>query len=193
MRSLILVPLDGSEEALAALPVAKVLGKIHQASLCLAHVAEKEPADPALVRRLDRLAQELDTIPVELRTGKPAAQILRLAKEIEPRMIVLCHRTAATPRRTRALSAPDVHRRGSESKEVRAALTAASTSTWVPPAYVPTTMSWPGLRLSNIAPCPSVLLPPMIIDQCGTSILAGVVLICAQIPSVELSLARGSS
>jgi hypothetical protein len=38
-----------------------------------------------------------------------------------------------------------------------------------------------------------VLLPPMIIDQCGTSILAGVVLICAQIPSVELSLARGSS
>ena len=100
MRSPILVPLDGSEEGLAALPVAKVLGKIHQASLCLAHVAEKEPADPGLVRRLDRLARELATVPVELRTGKPAAQILRLAKEIEPRMIVLCHRTAATPRRT---------------------------------------------------------------------------------------------
>src|SRR5687767_11292822 len=100
MRSPILVPLDGSEGALAALPVAKVLGKIYQASLCLIHVAEKEPADPLLVSRLHRLARELDTVPVELRTGKPAAQILRLAKEIEPRMIVLCHRTAATPRRT---------------------------------------------------------------------------------------------
>lgn len=95
----ILVPLDGSEGALAALPVAKVLGKIHQSSLCLAHVAAKGPADSGVVSRLNRCARELDRVTIEIRTGEPAAQILRLAEEIEPRMIVLCHRTAALPRR----------------------------------------------------------------------------------------------
>jgi nucleotide-binding universal stress UspA family protein len=95
----ILVPLDGSESALAALPVAKVLSNLHQSSLCLAHVAEKEPADPELVNRLDRWAQGLDRVTIEVRAGEPAAQILRLANEIEPRMIVLCNRTTVMPRR----------------------------------------------------------------------------------------------
>jgi nucleotide-binding universal stress UspA family protein len=52
-----------------------------------------------VVSRLDRLARELERATIEIRTGEPAAQILRLAKEIEPRMIVLCNRTAAMPRR----------------------------------------------------------------------------------------------
>ncbi len=91
----ILVPLDGSEGALAALPVARVLSKIHQSSLYLAHVADKEPADPELVSRLKRWARELDSARIEVRAGEPAAQILRLAEEIESRMIVLCKLTAA--------------------------------------------------------------------------------------------------
>ena len=36
----ILVPLDGSEQALAALPVAKVLGGIERAALHILHVGE---------------------------------------------------------------------------------------------------------------------------------------------------------
>jgi nucleotide-binding universal stress UspA family protein len=95
----ILVPLDGSEDALAALPVAKVLAKIHQSSLCLAHVAEKEPADPELVSRLKHWARELDNAAIEVRAGEPAAQILRLAEQIGSRMIVLCKLTAAAPPR----------------------------------------------------------------------------------------------
>ena len=36
----ILVPLDGSEQALAALPVAKVLGEIERAALHILHVGD---------------------------------------------------------------------------------------------------------------------------------------------------------
>ena len=38
----ILVPLDGSKQALAALPVAKVLGEIERAALQILHVGERE-------------------------------------------------------------------------------------------------------------------------------------------------------
>ena len=38
----ILVPLDGSKQALAALPVAKVLGEIERAALQILHVGEHE-------------------------------------------------------------------------------------------------------------------------------------------------------
>ena len=46
----ILVPLDGSEQALAALPVAKVLGEIERAALHILHVGEHEPAGEELRR-----------------------------------------------------------------------------------------------------------------------------------------------
>ena len=38
----ILVPLDGSKQALSALPVAKVLGEIERAALHILHVGEHE-------------------------------------------------------------------------------------------------------------------------------------------------------
>ena len=41
---IILVPLDGTKQALAALPVAIVLGEIEQASLHILHVGECEQA-----------------------------------------------------------------------------------------------------------------------------------------------------
>ena len=91
----ILVPLDGSESSLAALPVARVLSKVHRSSLCLAHVSQKDPANPDVVRRLERCAQELEDATLEVRAGEPAAQILRLAGEIKSQMIVLCKLPAA--------------------------------------------------------------------------------------------------
>ena len=39
-QPVILVPLDGSQQALAALPVAKVLGEIEQAALHILYVGE---------------------------------------------------------------------------------------------------------------------------------------------------------
>ncbi len=48
----ILVPLDGTEQALAALPVAKVLGEIERAALHILYVGEREPAGAELRDRL---------------------------------------------------------------------------------------------------------------------------------------------
>ena len=58
----ILVPLDGSEQALAALPVAKVLGGIERAALHILHVGEHEPAGEELRGRLGREAPVLDSL-----------------------------------------------------------------------------------------------------------------------------------
>jgi nucleotide-binding universal stress UspA family protein len=89
----ILVPLDGSEAALAALPVAKVLGQIEQAELHLVHVAETQPRDRA---GLSRLAHpELDGLAIDFRSGEAAAEIVHVAQEIGPEMIVLCRHTGS--------------------------------------------------------------------------------------------------
>ena len=93
----ILVPLDGSDAALAALPVAKVLGQIMSAALRLLHVAEREPPDAELLSRLRLQARDLDDATLDLRTGEPAAEILRHAEEIKPLGIILCKHTAPAP------------------------------------------------------------------------------------------------
>jgi nucleotide-binding universal stress UspA family protein len=86
----ILVPLDGSEQALAALPVAKVLGGIERAALHVLHVGEHEPTGEELRSRLGREAPVLDSFTIEIRVGAPAAEILQAALEMKPRLIVMC-------------------------------------------------------------------------------------------------------
>jgi nucleotide-binding universal stress UspA family protein len=91
----ILVPLDGSEQALAALPVAKVLGEIEQVALYILHVGEREPAGTELRNRLAHGTPVLDSLTIDTRAGIPAAQILQVAREMKPRLIVMCkHRHA---------------------------------------------------------------------------------------------------
>src|SRR5215467_10415333 len=96
----ILVPLDGSETARAALPVAKILGQIAPAALRILHVAESTPTDAELLGRLRLLSQDLHEATLDLRIGEPVAQILRFAEEIKPRGIVLCKHTGRAPRTT---------------------------------------------------------------------------------------------
>jgi len=86
----ILVPLDGSKQALAALPVAKVLGELERAALHILHVGEHEVAGDELRRRLEREASELDGFTIDARVGTPAVEILHVAEEMKPRMIVMC-------------------------------------------------------------------------------------------------------
>ena len=86
----ILVPLDGSKQALAALPVAKVLGEIERAALHILHVGEHELAGEELRNRLGREAPALDGFTIEARVGTPAVEILQVAGEIKPRVIVMC-------------------------------------------------------------------------------------------------------
>ena len=82
---IILVPLDGSKQALAALPVAKVLGEIERAALHILHVGEHELAGEELRSRLGREAPLLDGFTIDARVGAPAVEILQAAGEIKPR------------------------------------------------------------------------------------------------------------
>jgi nucleotide-binding universal stress UspA family protein len=86
----ILVPLDGSKQALAALTVAKVLGEIERAALHILHVSEHEPKSEELRGRIGREAPLLDDLTIDARVGTPAVEILQAAGEIKPRLIVMC-------------------------------------------------------------------------------------------------------
>jgi nucleotide-binding universal stress UspA family protein len=107
----ILVPLDGSHPALAALPVAKVLSEIEQATVRLVHIAANTPPPHAELLSWLRLeGAELDGITIETRTGEPSKETLKMAEEIKPRMIVLCTHTTAEPRNVLGRTATNVLR-----------------------------------------------------------------------------------
>jgi len=89
-EAVILVPLDGSQQALAALPVAKVLGEIEGAALHILQVGEHELAGEKLRSRLGREAPALNGFTIDARVGTPAVEILQVAKEVKPRVIVMC-------------------------------------------------------------------------------------------------------
>ena len=94
-KPIILVPLDGSKQALAALPVAKVLGEIERAALHILHVGEHELTADELRGRLGREAPVARRLYHDARVGTPAAEILQVAGEIKPRVIVMCKHSGA--------------------------------------------------------------------------------------------------
>ncbi|MGC2823410.1 MAG: universal stress protein [Pseudolabrys sp.] len=86
----ILVPLDGSKQALSALPVAKVLGEIERAAIHILYIGDHELAAEELRSRLGRNALVLDGFTIDARVGTPAVEILQVAGEMKPRVIVMC-------------------------------------------------------------------------------------------------------
>jgi nucleotide-binding universal stress UspA family protein len=91
---IILVPLDGTEDALIALPVAKALSDIEEATLHILHVAERKPPTLELLKRLGLEPADLHGSTVDVRTGEPAAAILEAGREATARLIVMCTQTA---------------------------------------------------------------------------------------------------
>jgi nucleotide-binding universal stress UspA family protein len=91
----ILVPLDGSKQALSALPVAKVLGEIERVAVHILYIGDHELAADELRIRLGREASVLDGFTIDARVGTPAVQILQVAEEMKPRAIVLCKHSGA--------------------------------------------------------------------------------------------------
>ncbi len=87
---IIIVPLDGSKQALAALPVAKALSEIERAALHILYIGGHELLKDELRSRLGREAPVLDGFTLDARVGTPAVQILQVAREMNPRMIVMC-------------------------------------------------------------------------------------------------------
>jgi nucleotide-binding universal stress UspA family protein len=86
----ILVPVDGSRHALAALPVARALARLTGATIHLVHVDELAlPAQQAL-RRLGLGAQRAGNVVLHQTSGDPAEEILRRAAEMNSAAVVMC-------------------------------------------------------------------------------------------------------
>jgi nucleotide-binding universal stress UspA family protein len=86
----ILVPLDGTKQALAALPVAKVIADIERAALYILHVGERQLPTEELRNRLGGGAPVLDGLSIDVRFGAPAIEIPQVARTINPCAIVMC-------------------------------------------------------------------------------------------------------
>lgn len=95
--SIILVPLDGSKQALAAVPVAKALCEIGGMAIRILHVGHREPSREELYDRLAHGTQALDDLPIDARTGDPAAEIVRAARDLQAELIVMCRHSRSGP------------------------------------------------------------------------------------------------
>jgi nucleotide-binding universal stress UspA family protein len=101
----VLVPLDGSQTATVALPIARTLARTLDASLHVVHVSPERgemPRDPAAACGLD--PEESGEVVVEARWGQPGEEIVRAAHDWDSSFIVLCACTG--PRTERGVLGP---------------------------------------------------------------------------------------
>jgi nucleotide-binding universal stress UspA family protein len=89
----ILVPLDGSVQALATLPVARSLAELVHATLHLVHVAEHTLPPQEVLLKLGLAEDDVRGSVVEQAGGGAAATIIRLAREPPCAAIVMCRYT----------------------------------------------------------------------------------------------------
>lgn len=97
----ILVPLDGTEQALAAMPVAKVLSQIGHMTIRGLHVADTRLRGTELREILAHGTPVLDEVAIDARAGSPASEILQAARDLDSRLIVMCRHSR--PQRTEML------------------------------------------------------------------------------------------
>ena len=90
MTGFVLVPLDGSEHALCALPVARVLAELERAPLRIVHVAEQTLPASVVLERLGLSADDLRGSVLDVRAGNPTDAILEAARDEACRHVVLC-------------------------------------------------------------------------------------------------------
>jgi nucleotide-binding universal stress UspA family protein len=89
----IVVPLDGSEHALVALPVAKQLAQLEAATLHLVHVAREVSPPAEILQRIGLTELELRGSVLDTRAGEPAPGIVQIATELHAVLVVLCTHT----------------------------------------------------------------------------------------------------
>lgn len=90
----ILVPLDGTEHALVALPVARTLAELESATLHIVHIGEPALPPSTVLEKLGLTPEQLRGSVVDQATGRPAARIVQWATERGSTFIVLCTHTA---------------------------------------------------------------------------------------------------
>jgi nucleotide-binding universal stress UspA family protein len=99
---IVLVPLDGSVYATAAIPVARGLAKLLHATVAALHVSDDALASTALVERMKLSHEDVHGLVVAGRPGAAAAVIVQEAAERHAAMIVMCPQIR-TDIRSRAL------------------------------------------------------------------------------------------
>ncbi len=93
----IVVPLDGSTHALVALPVAKTLAKIEDATLHFVHVGAPVVPPTELLEKVGLTPDQLRGSIIDQETGSPAATIVAVARKLHSLFIVMCTHTGQTP------------------------------------------------------------------------------------------------
>ncbi len=88
----VLVPLDGSVHATAAIPVARGFGELLHATVALLHVSDDDLTPHMLVERMKLSGEDVPGLIVEHRPGAAAAAIVKEAGERHAAMIVMCPR-----------------------------------------------------------------------------------------------------
>jgi len=86
----VLVPLDGSIQATAAIPVARGFGELLHAAVALLHVSDELLTPAGLVGRMKLAADEVPGLIIEHRQGEAATAIVETARERHAAMIVMC-------------------------------------------------------------------------------------------------------
>jgi nucleotide-binding universal stress UspA family protein len=88
-----LVPLDGSVHATAAIPVARGLAELCHATLAVLHITDDVLASSALVDRVKLSSDDVRGMVVEQRPGEAAAVIVQEAAKRHAALIVMCTQT----------------------------------------------------------------------------------------------------
>jgi nucleotide-binding universal stress UspA family protein len=91
----VLVPLDATEPALVALPIAKRLAEVSGATLHLLHVAEQMAPPDEVLERIGLRGAELRGSVLGTRVGEPASGIIDTAGELGSALVVMCTHTAS--------------------------------------------------------------------------------------------------
>ena len=86
----VLVPLDGSVHATAAIPVARGFGELLHAPVALLHVSEEPLTRDALVGRMKLSDEDVSGLIVEHRLGAAATTIVKETAERHAGMVVMC-------------------------------------------------------------------------------------------------------
>jgi len=96
----VLVPLDGTEDSLAALPIARLIADLEDATLHVVHIAERILSLGDLLEKLGLDVEDIRGSVVDQAAGAPAEGIVRLAGQQQSPYIVMCthtgHKGAAT-------------------------------------------------------------------------------------------------
>ncbi|MEN6497345.1 MAG: universal stress protein [Thermoguttaceae bacterium] len=89
----VLVPLDGTKESLAALPVARLIAELEHAALHLVHISDQTQPARELLSHLQLNAEDVRGVILDQGSGNPADEIVRIASQQKSPYIVMCTHT----------------------------------------------------------------------------------------------------